>query len=266
MGIPAPEKARRAKRPIHPDARAGGGGPGYFRDANSVLNDDSYEGTVRHAKSPAGRLLIADAGSTLASGAWSTKKKKPPKTKPTSKVLATQGGPEVNLDVRVRVLPDRKNATGIPATSAKTTIQPSSGLRTIAPMQWRTSAAGKITAITKKLVVRGTYTIRTSYGKKAKPTDVSRYGRGTTPKDKSAGDVTLGFHEWCHQQEYLDYLDTHAFPKFTGKVGMSESDFSAAFDKFANEFQAFGDGILALGPGVDEVGYTKSRCEREGKC
>ena len=266
-GADSAKKRKHGKsRKVHPDARAGGGGPGHFRDADSFRGDDKPWDTVRHAKSPAGRALAEDAKAKSASGAAAAVKvQKPPKTTPLSKSLVNQSGPEINMDVRLQVLADHLKDGSIAAESAKTRIMPSNGLKKIEAMSWR-RMNGKVSSITKKLVVRGVYTIRTSYGKKAKATDPSSYGRGTTAQDKASGNITLGFHESCHRKEYLDYLTNTAFPKLTAKVGMSESDFQAAVDQFIADFEQFGADIEQLGPNVDEVGYTLSQCQADGKC
>lgn len=251
---------------IHPDARAGGGGPGYFRDASPVIGDDVLQGTVRHAKSPANRLRLDEtAGLPAGAGATAANKKNPPKTQTLERQIAAQSGPEMNIDVRVRVLADRKKDPGVPSKSGKTRVMPSSGLKNIAGMAWNT-LDGKVTAVTKKLIVRGVYEIRTSYGSKASASQDSLYGRGTTTADKAAGTITLGFHEWCHQQEYLDYLLNTPFPTFAGRLKMKEDDFQAAVDQFNADFEAFSQGLADLGDAVDEVGYTKSECAADGKC
>ncbi len=267
MGRSDPSKQQTGPGPsVHPDARAGGGGPGYFRDANSILNDDRLFGTVRHAKSPASRLRFAQTAVMLASaGTVGVNQKKPPKTKPLTKSLAKQSGREVNLDVRLLVLADKINDKNVADSSAKTRVMRSSGLENIVGIQWATSN-GKITKITKKLIIRGTYTIRISYGRKSRPTLLALYGRGTTKQDKNKGDITLGFHEGCHRQEYLDYFTNNKIPTFTAKVGMSEVDFEAEIEQFNLDFETFGQGILQLGPAVDEVGYKLSQCKAAGKC
>lgn len=267
MGLAAPEKnSKPSEEGIHPDARASAGGTGYFRDMNPVLGDDVLSGTIRHARSPSSRLSIAHTSVALASaGAHAGKAKKPPSTKTLTKIIANESRAEVNIDVRVRVLPDNQNDRSIAAGSAKTRIMISRGLQSIAALSWDTRN-GKVSGLSAKLVVRGVYEVQTSYGRKSKPTDPSRYGRGTTVKDKGAGDVTLGFHESCHREEFLDYLLNTPFPQFSGRIGMSESNFVDADTKFRQELGVFTRALTGLGAAVDEVGYKKSQCIADGKC
>ena len=71
-------------------------------------------------------------------------------------------------------------------------------------------------------------TIQTVYAPNAKPADPSAYGRGTTVDDRCGGTITLGFHESCHRQDYLDFIGANAPPKFGGRVGMTEAEYQAA--------------------------------------
>jgi hypothetical protein len=235
---------------VHPDARAGGGGPGYFRDASSFLDEPS---AVRQARSPAKRLRVAQAIAPAAAA----KAQKPPSTVTLTKSLIAPKNAVIDFDVRVSVLADQHNSRSVPTNMGKTTVSLSGGLKRIPAMSW-TTANGKIARITAKLIVRGVYSIRTSYGRGAKPKDVSLYGRGTTKADRASGNVSLGFHEWCHQQEYLNYLTTTPFPVFGGTVGMTEDEFLAAKEAFDSGWASFGDDLDALGDAVDEVGCTKT--------
>jgi len=263
MGAGDPKKKSTVPVRARPDSPAGGGGPGHFRDADSFRADEKRWDTVRHAKAPAGRLEVATAADA-ASGA--VKKSKAPKTKPFTKQIASQSGSEITLDVRVQVLADTMNDDTVERpSSADTRYETSPGLNEFASASYKTMD-GKITAFTKKLVVRGSYIIRTHYRPGASPNDDSEYGRGTTPTDKASGNVTLGFHESCHRDEYVDYLTSKPYPKFTGKVGMTEEQFSTAVDEFADAVKAFNAGLDALGPAVDEVGDCPKADWETGKC
>jgi hypothetical protein len=252
---------------VPPNAPAGGGGPGHFRDADSFRADEDPDETVRHAKAPAVRMLATDAAAQPTSGsAGAAKRQPPPQTTTMTKQIASQSGPEVTMDVRMLVLADEMNDSTVkkPA-SAETRVLVSPGLRKVEGMSWK-AANGKVTAITKKLVVRGTFSVRTSYRPGADPNHNSEYGRGTTAQDKASGNVTLGFHESCHREEYIDYLTKTPFPTFKGKVGMSEADFQAAVDEFTEAFKAFGAGYQGLGSAVDDVGDCTQSDWEAGRC
>jgi hypothetical protein len=266
MGATDPRKRNPDSMPdTHPDAPAGGGGPGRFRDANSFLNDDRLSETIRHTKTPSSRFWLAQANVGVASATGAMKAKKPPKTKVSTSTLVTLSTPEVDFDIEVRVLADRLNFGKIGAKVAQTRARPVGGVKQSKGMKLQ-AQDGKVVGLTRKLVIKGSYRIQTRYGRKAKSTDVSVYGRGTTAQDKTSGNVTLGFHEWCHQQEYLDFFTNNPFPVFTGKIGMSEEDFLEAAEQFNNDFDAYVAALKSLGPNVDEVGYKKSQCIADGKC
>jgi hypothetical protein len=253
---------RKAAGPVRarPTSPAGGGGPGHFRDADSFRADEKRSETVRHAKAPAARLKVS---APAASG--TAKIRKAPVTKPYAKQLVAVTGPAVAGGVRLEVLADQMNDPTIePPSSAETKLEES---YEFGDGSWQT-VNGKITSITKKMVFRASFTIRTHYLPGASPNDTSKYGRGTTRADKAAGNVTLGFHESCHRDEYIKYLTSTPYPKFKGKVGMTEEEFAAAVEEFDEAVKAFHAGIHAdsLGEAVDEVGdCTKSDWEA-GRC
>jgi hypothetical protein len=201
----------------------------------------------------------------VASTTGAAKAKTPPTTKVSTSTLVKRSTPEVDFDIEVRVLADRHNIGNIGARSAQTRARPVGDVKEFKGMELQTQD-GKVVGLTRKLVIEGSYRIRTRYGRKAKATDVSGYGRGTTAQDKTSGNLTLGFHEWCHQQEYLNFFLNNPFPVFTGKIGMSVEDFLKAVDQFNNDFDSYDTAIKNLGPNVDEVGYKKSQCKADGKC
>lgn len=250
---------------IHPDARAGAGGAGNFRDANSFLNDDASSGTLRHARGAANRLLSANAATPM-SGGSGKKANPPPKTRPLTKILLTKNDKYVDFKIRVRVVADVKNARGVASTNAQTRVVLTGGLDRYKGPGMYVGADGTVTKVTSKLKIHGSYIIKTKYGSAAKAADPSTYGRGTTRTDKANGDTTLGFHESIHREEFLDYLKNNPFPEFKGKIGMSESDFDDAFQDFRDELQKYHDDLNALGPLVDEVGYKYSKCVADGIC
>ncbi len=122
--------------------------------------------------------------------------------------------------------------------------------------------AGKISFDEKQgviTVVKGpppvTITIQTIYGAKTKPKDLSAYGRGTTVEDKAAGDVTLGFHESCHRNDYLAYVAANALPTFAGAKDMTVDDYKAEMQRYYDAVEAYRVAMLADSDvKTDEVG------------
>lgn len=82
-------------------------------------------------------------------------------------------------------------------------------------------------------------TIQTLYASDAKPTDPSAYGRGTTKEDKSNGNITVGFHESCHRQDYQDFIRNNIPPQFEGKVGMTEKQYKDAMQRYPKSIDAY---------------------------
>jgi hypothetical protein len=267
QGAGEPNSEIVTRRRVPPNAPAGDGGPGHFRDADAFRADEEPDETVRHSKTPVVRAFAPDAAAQPTSGpAGGVTRQPPPKTTTLDTVLATQSGPEVNMEVHMLVLVDQMNDDTVPSkASAETRILLSPGLERIEGAEWETMN-GKITKVTKKLIVRGTFSIQTSYRPGADPNHDSKYGRGTTAADKASGNVTLGFHESCHRDEYIAYLTSTPFPKFNGKIGMSEKEFKAASKEFNDAFKAFGAGYRKLGAAVDEVGDCKQSDWQAGRC
>ncbi len=86
--------------------------------------------------------------------------------------------------------------------------------------------------------------IKTSYGRRVNAAFPSEYGRGTTPADVAGGKVTphstsLGFHEEQHGLDFVEFLERHPPPQFTGTVGMAVPQFQAAIKQWVNATQAY---------------------------
>lgn len=86
-------------------------------------------------------------------------------------------------------------------------------------------------------------TIRTAYGPGSSASSPSGYGRGTTAEDRTAGNTSLGFHEGGHGRGYLDYLQNHAFPVFTGSSTMTVTQFRAAITSWNRGVRAYSRAI-----------------------
>src|SRR5262249_24470622 len=105
-----------------------------------------------------------------------------------------------------------------------------------------------------------TVSIRTRYNSSSSPTGKSAYGRGTTDQDKKDRNTSLGFHESCHRQDYLDFLKKTPLPKFTGRVGMTIAQWEKAVDDYNKAVLSYQDkGDAFTEQNTDEVGDpTKS--------
>jgi hypothetical protein len=113
--------------------------------------------------------------------------------------------------------------------------------------------------------IKGTVKIQTVYGPGARPTQVSGYGRGTTPEDETAGNTSLGFHESCHRKDFLDYLTTKPLPTFSGKVGLTRKQYGQAVSAFGKAIEKyFADMNQESFRRTDEVGYKKSVYNAKG--
>ena len=106
--------------------------------------------------------------------------------------------------------------------------------------------------------------IQTVYGPKAKASDESGYGRGTTEEDKKAGNTSLGFHEGMHGKTTLDLLKDKPLPEFTGAIGDSEADFKAAMDDYEKKMKEADAKLQKLQISkVDCVGDEASFCKAD---
>jgi hypothetical protein len=262
FGVPDPKKVPSAA-PLkgwkgdatHPKAPAGGGGPGGFVTPGVEKSDHK-----------ATRLLALDS-SSIALAATGGGQKAPPVTTPRTKPVVTRKSKTEDIDVKVEVLADTTSSDPL-MQGAKTGFD-STGVAVVTPGYMTMKKKGKniVTEISGVLELKGTIFIQTTYGPGAKPTIGSMYGRGTTPKDKKNGNTSLGFHEFCHQRDFLRFLASNALPKYSGKVGQTEAAFQKAaqlFQKALKKYWAEMNKYTVRR--TDEVGYKKSKCLRAGKC
>jgi len=133
---------------------------------------------------------------------------------------------------------------------------------------FQTDASGNITSFTGKFVWRGTITIQTVYGPNANARNVSCYGRGTTSGDVRNRDITLGFHENCHQIDFESYLSNHPLPAPpTMRIGMPSSQYEQERERFRLELEAYGPAMEQYSHAqTDEVGHTKATFLQTGNC
>ena len=261
------EEVKRTTPTVDPNAPAGGGGPGYFREPFSLNEDGSPSLSIAHPKGPSARLWVAQAKTpSEGTGTTPTKVKAPPVTKPSTSDVKKESNKEMDIDVKVKILADRKSSK-LRKKAAKTSFN-FKKLTYNYPNVDLDRKTKTITKIKSKYIFKGYIPIQTLYGKKAKAKDKSVYGRGTTKADKSSGNITLGFHESCHRQDYLDYLKDNPLPKFKKiKIGDSKADYLDAIQDFKDKLEQYRKDMNAESvKNTDEVGYKLSKCKVDGKC
>jgi hypothetical protein len=231
----------------HPDAPVGGGGPGFFRGASSLGSSGDLWDAVPHPQAPAARNLAPEVLDDKA------EKLEQPAQQPAPVVAADEKKTVAGIEVTIKA--DKKQVKGI--SGAHTATDFDSGAIPEAEFDLTTKK------VTKLLGPKPTITavIQTSYGSGSSPDGRSAYGRGTTDDDKKKGNTSLGFHESCHRQDYLDYLKANALPTFTGKVGMTPDEWTKAGDKYEKAVEDYGKKASAYsGKQTDDVGDpTKSQ-------
>jgi hypothetical protein len=132
--------------------------------------------------------------------------------------------------------------------------------------RYRYDASDKITRFRTKFKWRGTITIQTVYGGSASAQSVSCYGRGTTTRDVSNRDITLGFHEHCHREDLRSYLANHALPDPpTFRTGMSKTEFRRRISAFDTALTSYSvDMHQTSEQSTDEVGHRRSSVADSG--
>lgn len=200
------------------------------------------------------------------------KQKPPPKTIPSKVVIKKIKNPQMDIEVYAEVLSDKTDNT---ITGGKTSIEGvgmiSDGkgktfFSTTPGYSWEIKGGRKIiTKLNGRVEIKGTFKIQTAYSPKAKPTDTSAYGRGTTPGDERVGNTSLGFHETCHRDDYLRYLKNNSLPTFGGRVGMTEQQYNQAVQSFNKAMTKWSTNMDKDSEGsTDEVGYKKSTYDTKG--
>ncbi|MCB1915321.1 MAG: hypothetical protein KDG52_06345 [Rhodocyclaceae bacterium] len=244
----------------HPDAPQGVGGPGYFDAGGGGFGNDAENRDLR-----SGRPDPEQPGPLPSGGGDEVPAAKPkaPNAPPATNVRSLGEQLKVEED-HVDVLIDAEvvaDGGGGPANGAHTDFT------------WPAMSApafdsedGKITKFKGKLTWKGTISIQTKYGTDGKATDLSCYGRGTTPSDVSAGDVTLGFHENCHQVDYANYLDQKILPNPpTLFIGMTPDDYNSQVADFKKAIADFRTAMETdSDTRTDEVGRKESEVASKG--
>jgi hypothetical protein len=238
----------------HPRSPIGGGGPGNFHGAQPLSGGQHGGETVAHPSSPS---AMNDPPEPLAK----PRKNSPPVTVPREKELQAVSNSFVKIDLKAEIVADGSvdDANVHGKTKLDSPEYSTPGYN---------SSGGKISAIDGKLTVEGTVRIQTVYGPEANADDYSCYGRGTTDSDVLNGDVTLGFHESRHQEDYWDNLDNNTLPvPPTLTIGMTVADFKAALKTYTDAYTKYWTDIdSASHAATDEVGHKKSTVASTGKC
>lgn len=245
----SPDRKSRGKSgtKAHPKAPRGSGGPGGF----------VVPGVKKDRDASGGRRVL-DASDTKSGG--SAKQKPPPATNPVRKEVLKRNGRSEDIEVHVEILADAKSSN--PDLKGAKTAFDSSSISFSTPGYFAVSRRGRnvVTRVDGVFELKGTIVIQTTYGPGSKSTDRSLYGRGTTTKDETRGDTSLGFHEHCHQQDYLRFLKDKPLPRFSGKVGQTEAAFKKAADLLEKAFTRYWAEMEKYSlQRTDEVGRKRSR-------
>lgn len=198
----------------------------------------------------------------------SVRQKPPPKTAPRKITIKKTKTPKIIVDIQAEVLADAKSAKVKGGETTCTSVGKLAGgkLYSIPGYSWIQKGGLKfINKLNGPAEIKCTIRIQTLYNPKANPEDVSAYGRGTTPEDEKSGNVSLGFHEYCHRNDYIKYLQTTGLPDFGGKAGMSEQQYIRAQNSFAQAMDSYFKEMVKYSHRLtDEVGYKKSTFEAKG--
>lgn len=257
---------------VHPDAPAGSGGLGRFRTPGSLGAEGNDTFDVRHPRAPSVRfetLSGDEKAEVLDTGVKVIEKPRnpPPKTVPEKKVLK-KTLPTFDLDVILEIVADDDAGT----ISGARTVLNGSGVTlegvdfeiVPAPGQTKAKPTDKIVALAGKAKITGTATIQVVYGtvggQRVKPEEEAAWGRGTTTADAAAKDITVGFHESCHRDDYVTYLMANLpIQSASFKVGMTVAEHGAEVTRIGTALNNwFKAAETASRTKTDEVGTKMS--------
>jgi hypothetical protein len=240
-------------RVAHPDSPAGSGGPGHF--SRSLLGGDDSDLPNPWSPGPAPAI-------PLQGNAAPAKTKKAPVTSPESLgVLQHLQDATFDVHIEAEIIADGGDR---PAVGAATSFK--GGGQFTSPKA--TTRGNEIASFTSKFIWKGTIRIQTAYAFGADPNDVSCYGRGTTDEDVKAGNITLGFHESCHREDYKRYLQANKLPDPPKlAVGMTINEFKRAHSDFEAAIKAYFSRMESESLAkTDEVGHRLSRRKATNRC
>jgi hypothetical protein len=244
------------KQPVcHPQAPAGAGGPGHFAARKPLQLNAESDLRSPWQPGPTG----AEPLDTPAA------QPKPPNPPPETQALSLGVIKEVKADfvdyqIKAEILDDKSG--GVTAGALTDFTQPASK----APKY--DSVDGKITKFKGKFTFKGTIQIQTKYAKNADASGLSCYGRGTTDTDVENRDITLGFHESCHRNDYQNYLKVHSLPDPpTMSIGMTAADYDKEAAAFVDALNQYWTDMKADShQKTDEVGFTIGEMNRTNSC
>jgi hypothetical protein len=239
-------------RLAHPDSPAGGGGPGHF----ARLPLGQSDGDLPSPWQPRPTTAVPLQGSPTP-----TKANDAPVTVATKLGVLKHVQDDVfDVHIEAEVLGDDH---GGPTKGAHTSFK---GVKYTTPSA--TTSGKKIVSFTSKFVWRGTIFIQTAYSASADPNHVSCYGRGTTAEDVAARNISLGFHESCHRQDYAKYLAANKLPDPPKLVvGMTVAEFNKVNAAFEASVNAYFDKMEKESvANTDEVGHRRSTYLSNNKC
>jgi len=191
-------------------------------------------------------------------------KKPPPKTSPRKNIIKKVKNTYIDIEVYVNILSDvtthDKSVKGAHTKIKSKGALSGSYFYGFPSYNWEMNGSIKIiTKINNPFRMKGTIEIKTTYGPKAKPNMDSGYGRGTTEDDEKHGNTSLGFHEYCHRNDYINYLNTKPLPTFTAHPGITEKKYIELCNGFVNNFNTYFENMEKYSERLtDEVGYKKS--------
>lgn len=205
----------------HPDAPAGGGGPGLFRQPGAVSTEGG-RAMLPHPDSPAATDLDPRRLDAAQDEKAKEAKRQPPP-------LVTDESTQVIHGMTVILYPDAHGISGV--GSADTALDESEG----GASYDFDKGTGKVTVVRE---FPWKVEIQTRYGTGTPESDAA-YGRGTTEKDKEVGNVTLGFHESCHRADLLAYLNQHSPPALPDLVGKTKVEADTAIAAYKTACKAY---------------------------
>ncbi len=237
----------------HPGAPLGGGGPGSFRQPGPVRLDG--DGNFPFA----GNQWPLQAA-PMQAGQSPAPPNPPPATRPRSlgsfKAVQNEFA-DVSIDAGI--VADGSDPNGSATTDFIIPESKSPGY---------SESGGKITSFDGKFTWKGTVTIQTVYGSGFGAADVACYGRGTTADDVKNRDITLGFHEHCHQVDFGNFLTGNSLPDLPKmEVGMKKSEYEAETKRFKSELDGYRRKMKSASRiATDETGHKESTWKKTGKC
>lgn len=135
-----------------------------------------------------------------------------------------------------------------------------SGATTAFALDYRISFSKKADAdVYTKASVSYTIYLKTFYKKGVDKNAPSGYGRGTTPDDKKAGNISLKFHESQHGKDIQDYITANPLPTVKLKFPATQAQYDAAKTKLAEAIAAYSLAVQTHSEQhTDEVGNPKT--------